>query len=374
METFYLLIFIPIIIAAVAKVYFKHTFTWPEVAAQCLGITVILTGIWFAGNMSQTADTEIWNGSIVEKKREHGKYVRTYQCNCYQTCSGSGNTRTCTRHCQTCYENHYTVEWYMNTTIGKIRLAYLDRTSRSVYNSPNPANYVNAQVGAICSREVGYTNYVKAVPESLFNKYSESELEEFAPLIPAYPRVHSIYKVNRVLTPGVSGVNIAAWNDYLGEWQKTLGPSHEVNIIMIMVNSANQMYRHALEQAWLGGKKNDVIVLVGTSNYPAIDWVDTITLGSNSGNELMTVQMRDNIMKIGTLQDHVAVVDAVGSTVRDKFDRKPMADYEYLKSEIEPPTWVIIMAFFLSIALSIGATIFFHKKDVFNSEPRRRFR
>jgi hypothetical protein len=131
------------------------------------------------------------------------------------------------------------------------------------------------------------------------------------------------------------------------------------------------MYRHALERAWAGGKKNDVIVLIGSTNFPTIDWVDTITLGRNSGNELMTVEMRDNLMDIGTLEDHRTIIGSMVRTIEDKFDRKPMADYEYLKDEIDPATWVIILAFFLSVALSIGATIYFHHTDHFNMETYR---
>jgi hypothetical protein len=366
METFFLLIFIPLIVAAIAKFKFHHTVTWKEVAVQTLSINAILAGIWFTGTSSQTSDFEIWNGQITGKNRHHDTYMESYSCNCRTVCSGSGSNRSCSTRCDTCYRKHYTVDWYLTSTIGNIRLQYLDRTSRSVYNSPDPSIYTNAAIGGICSTENSYTNYVKAVPESLFSKVDESQLEEFEELIPAYPRVYSIYKVNRVLVPGTTGINTDVWNNYLSEYQKTLGNSHQVNIILVLVNTADQMYRHALERAWIGGKKNDIIVMIGSSEFPKIDWVDTITLGNNSGNELMTVQMRDSIMEIGTIEDHVPVIDTIAKTVTEKFDRKPMADYDYLKDEIEPPTWVVILAFFLSIALSIGATIYFHKEDPFS--------
>lgn len=365
METFFLLLLIPVIIAAIARWKFEHTIAWPEVGTQIVLISLILGGVWFAGSYSKMHDVEVWNGEVTEKVRDHSSYQRAYECFC--TTDSDGN-----RTCSTCYETIYTVDWFLRTTIGNIQLAYDESSWRSVYNQPDPAQYHNARVGEPCSIEQSYTNYIRAVPESLFNTYSEEELAQFSGLIPEYPRVRDYYHFDRVLTMGMgANVNHREWDEYLERYQKVLGNSHQVNILLLIVNTSDQMYRHALEQAWLGGKKNDVIVLIGSSNFPTIDWVDTITLGRNSGNELMTVEMRDNLMEIGTLEDHKVVIGSLVRTVEDKFDRKPMADYEYLRSEIDPPTWVIILAFFLSVALSIGATIYFHHTDHFNMETYR---
>ena len=337
METFFLLLFIPVVIAAIARWKFEHTIAWPEVAVQIVFVSLVVGGVWFAGKYGQTHDFEIWNGEVTAKNRDHGHYVESYECFCHDVCSGSGENRSCTRVCQTCYRDHYTVDWYLSTTIGNIQLAYMDRTSRRVYNEPDPPQYRNARVGEACSAERGYTNYIKAVPESLFNTHSEAELAQFTDLIPEYPRVHSYYHFDRVLTMGMgANINHREWDNYIDRYQKVLGNSHQVNIILLIVNTPDQMYRHALEQAWVGGKKNDVIVMIGSSNFPTIDWVDTITLGCNSGNELMTVELRDSLMEIGTLEDYKVVVGAMVRTIEDKFDRKPMSDYEYLKDEIDP--------------------------------------
>ncbi len=372
METFYLLLLIPVLIAAIARWKFEHTIAWPEVAVQIVFVSLVVGGVWFAGKYGQTHDFEIWNGEITAKQREHGHYERAYDCFCTTHCSGSGENETCYEVCQTCYEDRYTVDWYLETTIGNIQIQYFDRGSRSVYNSPDPDAYRDARVGEACSAERSYTNYIQAVPESLFNTHSEEELAQFADLIPEYPRVYDYYHFDRVLSMGMGGnINHSEWSEYIDRYQKVLGNTHQVNILLVVVNTSDQMYRHALERAWAGGKKNDVIVLIGSTNFPTIDWVDTITLGRNSGNELMTVEMRDNLMGIGTLEDHRVVIGSMVRTIEDRFDRKPMADYEYLKDEIDPATWVIILAFFLSVALSIGATIFFHHTDMFGYETYR---
>jgi hypothetical protein len=160
---------------------------------------------------------------------------------------------------------------------------------------------------------------------------------------------------------------IRDWNDYLAGKLRKLGPSSQANVIIIIVNTADQTYRHALETAWLGGKKNDVIVLAGVTNYPTIDWVDTITLGQNAGNSLMTVKIRDELTQLGTIENGQSVIDVVATNIANHFDRKPMADFEYLKDDIQPATWVVTTAFILAFVLSAVLTWVFHVYDPFGS-------
>jgi len=363
METFYLILLVPAVVALIARLAFKATITWLETAAQVVVVSLILTAVWFAGSWSQTHDTEIWNGQVTSKHRDHDSYVRSYSCNC--TTDSDGNTS-----CQTCYETHYTVDWYLKSTIGNIRIDYRDSTWRSVYNEPDPQDYKDAFAGEPCSAAYGYTNYIKAVPDSLFNMEA-AEYAQFDSLIPQYPEVYGKYHVDHVITMGMgSNIAIRDWNDYLAGKLRTLGPASQANVIIILVNTADQTYRHALETAWLGGKKNDVIVMAGVTNYPQIDWVDTITLGQNAGNSLMTVKIRDELTALGSIESGQAVIDVVTAKIAQHFDRKPMADFEYLKDDIQPATWVLVTAFILAFLLSAVLTVVFHIYDPFGDGSR----
>lgn len=375
METFYLILLIPVVVALIARWKFNHSINWLEAAAQIVIVSIVVSIVFFAGRYSQMYDTEIWNGEVTSKHRDQDYWLESYECNCITTCSGSGSNESCTTTCSTCYRDHYTVDWYLTSNIeSKIQLKYLDWESKKVYKEPDPKSYKDAYVGEPCALEHGYTNYIKAVPESLFNPEDSNKIEQFADLIPSYPEVYGEYHVDRVLTMGMGGhLQLKKWNDYLGDKVKKLGPKKQVNVILVIVNTDNQMYRYALERAWLGGKKNDVIVILGVADYPKISWADTITLGQNAGNSLMTVTMRDDLMKIGTIEDYVPIIDTIGRVVDQKFDRKPMADYEYLKDSIEPPTWVVILAFVLSFVLSGILTWVFHVYDPFDIDYRRNY-
>ena len=372
METFYLILLVPIIVALIARLGFKASITWIETGVQIFAVCTILGIVWLAGSYSQTHDTEIWNGEVTGKVRHHDQYTESYKCRCHQSCSGSGENRSCHEVCSTCYREHYTVDWFLKSTLGKIRLQYYDRTSRRVYKEPDPANYTAAYVGEPCSDARGYTNYIKAVPDSLFNM-ADAQYEQFDSLIPSYPTVYGKYHVDHVITMGMgANVPIRDWNDYLAGKLRKLGPSSQANIILIIVNTADQTYRHELETAWLGGKKNDIIVMVGSTNYPTIDWVDTITLGQNAGNSLMTVKIRDEITALESIESGQAVIDTIATNVAKHFDRKPMADFEYLKDDIQPATWVVVTAFTLAFLLSAVLTWLFHVYDPFGSGGSRR--
>jgi len=362
MEGLLILLLFPLAWPFIAKRIWHTTINWQEMGLNIVIPSLLATMVWQLGTYGQTVDHEVWNGKIVSKARTHDSYVRSYSCNCYTTCSGSGSKRSCTEHCSTCYEDHYTVNWSAKSTVGKIQFKHLDRTSKSVYRSPDPTSYKKCTKGEPASLEKSYTNYVQAVPKSLFNDNS-NVAEQFAGSIPTYPRVHSFYKINRVLNVGTKlSTEASTMNAELSEALKTLGYTKQANIIVILTEIDDPTYRYAIENAWLGGKKNDVIIFIGVDGNK-ITWTDTMTWALNSGNELFHVKMRDGIKEIGVV-DPSKLTPFISKTISAYYDRPQMKDYEYLADEISPPTWVIILALILAVGGSLGLTAFFHHNEI----------
>jgi len=367
MDNILYILLVPLVSAFLARYYYKKQ-SYTETAIVVVIACAITTGGFYAGKFGQTYDTEILNGQVTSKNRIHDTYEEAIE-----TCTGSGESRSCT----TTYVTHYTVDWIVYSNVGNVTIDSLDSEWSSVYSEPDPIAYANAYKGEPFAAEHGYTNYIKAVPESLFNNENSANAE-FAKMIPSYPYVNNYYKAQHVLSVGASVPDIQQYNFLLAEHLKTIGPTKQANIIVIFVNSSDQSYRHALENAWLGGKKNDVIVLVGTPNFPEISWVDTITLGANAGNELMTVVMRDNITALGKVDKNV--INTAATTVSAHYDRKPMQDYEYLADSIEVPTWIIVLSILLGIGAVFGAGQYFVRNPLgrtsrsYTSNPYRRRR
>lgn len=320
----------------------------------------LLAGAFALGKGLQTSDTEILNGQVTGKTREHGHYLRSYECNCTTntSCSGTGSSRSCstTRTCQTCYEDRYTVKWDCQSTIGEFRIDSLDRSSRSVYDAPDPARYVGIAQGDPVARSQRYTNYIKAVPDSLFRPAQASLRERFATMIPAYPdQIHDIYRIRRVLGAGISVPNVRQWDAALSAMLKDLGPSHQVNAVLVFAKTPDRDYFHALQDAWVNGKKNDVVVVVGVDGFSQGPlWVNVMAL---TKNHLFQVKLVDRLEALETLTPET-VLPALNDTIRSDFQRRPMADFQYLEAEIDPPGWLMVLMV-LAIVAAYGA-FWFH--------------
>lgn len=344
---YYFIFALPLIVTAIT-IYYKKKFDLKEAAVQLFASWAIGAIVLLLGSMMATSDYEIWNGQVYDKTRVQDYWLETYECNCVTTGSGKNETTTC----DTCYRDHYTVDWDVKCSVGNVKIKSLDSEYKSVYKKPDPTAYKKAFKGEFCATSHSYTNYIKAADHSLFNLDNNLNYEEYE--VPNYPRIHSYYKVNRVF--GFGKIN-KKLNELLNSELRTLGPTKQANIILIGTKY-DEGYRYAVEQKWLGGKKNDVIVLVGIDGI-SIDWVDTITLGSNLGNELMTVKMHDDIMALKLVSEDIAGV--VTDTIAKHFDRKPMQEFEYLKDDIQPSIWLIILSIVLCVSCNIG--IFFYFKN-----------
>lgn len=357
-----LIICFSLLVPVAVKLFRPHTITWMEMSAHMLVAGLLVLAGWQIGKYAETADTEVWNGQLVSKSREHGSYVRTYQCNCYQSCSGSGSSRVCTQICQTCYENRYTVTWAFDTTIGDVTVQHLDRTSRRVYRSPDPELYSRAYEGMPVSREASYTNYIRAANSSLFGQVEGSVLDRFADIIPEYPRVYNLVEIDRVVsTPGIQG-DFGELDRCLDNHLREIGPNKQANIVVVLTDQGPR-FRDVLAHHWQGGKKNDVIVVIGTPDGDSVEWVRTITLADNMRNAGVDVEMRAALLDIGSLSNQEQVGDAIAEVVNDHYERVPMEEFEYLKNEINPPLWAIIILTIVSIGASIGLVILFEHYD-----------
>jgi hypothetical protein len=339
-----------------------------------LGLSVLVISLaFYAGIGAKTSDTEIWNGAVLDKAREHGHYLRPYDCNCREVCSGTGQSRSCRRVCDTCYEDRYTVTWSCSTTIGSYTIEHYDTTSKSVYKSPDPQRWTIIKKDDPVSKAVSYTNYVKAVPQSLFRPAAADLKAKFASALPPYPiNVYDFYKVDRVLAVGVAVPNLREWNDKLSDALKFIGPQKQVNAVIVFVNSADPNYEYALQDAWTGAKKNDVVLIIGTTSYPKIEWVRVL---SWTDRQLFKVKLRDELQDFGTINVD-SVISTLKSNIVANFERKRMRDFQYLKGEIDPPVWVIVTALSLVILLFVGSWAYIwydFRKALRRSQPGRRY-
>lgn len=363
MTTLALLLIIPLFWPIVAKLLWKHEITFGELGINvAAGVAVVLVG-WALGRHLQTADYEMMNGEVTQKYSEHVSCEHSYSCHCREVCSGTGQNKSCSTTCDTCYEHFYDVDWVLGTSVGKIKIDRVDRQGTAT-----PPRYMRALVGDPVARSHEFTNYIKAAPDSLFNAMAEKQLkEQYAGKLPEYPgQVYDYHYANRVLSVGVGIPDIAAWNQDLAMYLRKLGPLKQANVIVVFVNDSNPQFAQALRAQWLGGKKNDVVVVVGTTAYPKIDWV---TVFSWTDKEIFKVQLRDALLDLKTAE-RGPMLKVINDQVLAGFVRKPMADFAYLKDMIEPPSWVLYLLVGLSLIVSIGTSVYLSRNDTCSGPGR----
>lgn len=359
---------VPIVWAILARFVFKNSICWKE-SGIIAGVGVLLLSIGYAiMMMSATDDVEILNGQVTGKEKVRVSCSHSYTCNCVTSCTGSGANQSCSTICQTCYEHSHDFDWRVATTVGKLEINRVDRQG-----TEEPPRWTAVQIGEPAAVENSYTNYLKAAPNSLFDmKLAESEIGKYN--LPPVNGVYDYYRYDPVIDLSGKVTNVKQWNAHLRHEMRRLGPLKQVNVVVVFVPaSVGIEYASTLERARLGGKKNEVTIVIGVEETK-IEWVQSFTFGRSSGNGAVNVNLREDLIALGTTSNPAAGVAAISSDVRSYFVRREMKDYEYLKNEIRPTPRGVGTLMFLQLLLLSGITFFMHRHDTFTHNTYQRFR
>lgn len=340
-----LLLLVPIAVVVVAKIWFHAEINWQELAIGFVVNILLIIAIHQLSIKYVMHDVEIWNGQVTGKARVEVSCDHSYSCACTTESDGSES-------CSVCYEHPNDYDWMVYSTAGEIEVNRVDRQGED-----QPPRWTKFQKEQPISIPHSFDNYVKAVPESVINAGPMTEEEQAG--YPAYPQVYDLQYVNRV----IAMPDQKWWNDTLAETLKTLGPMKQVNVVIVLVRTPQPLsYADQLTRAWLNGKKNDVIIVIGTQgDTTKIEWTRVIGW---SKLPLFNIQLADAITQIGELNNKQQIHDAIVTQIKTNFVRTPMSDYDYLTSEIAPPTWALILGFFLSIIVSVCCSWYFYHNDV----------
>ena len=329
----------------------------------CLAIIAFGYGVgYMVTRWSATMDFEVLSGRIVQKQQTVVSCEHSYQCNCVTTCSGDKNS-VCTTTCSTCYDHSNDYNWDLLTDIGKT--ITIDRVDRQGVFMPQ--RWYSAYLNEPVVVPHIFKNYIKANPNTVLSRTGNKEIPGL-PVPPNPVNIYDYYRVNRFLTVGYNDPNANDWLWLLDNLNATQGPRKQVNAIVVAVKTDNQDYSYLLEEKWLGGKKNDLIVLIGVPEYPKISWVKII---SWSKSENMKVELRDKILEIGDMQHRNEIVSAIDAQIQTNWKRRHMADFEYLMAGIQPPLWMILMLFVAGALAAIYMVNMYVTENPFGILDRR---
>jgi len=328
MTSLLILLSIPVGVCIAGIVISKGGITWKEAALQLVLMCAILGGSFFMGRWMSIQDTEIWNGTIAVKNAGTHGCCHSYDCLCYESCStDSAGTRSCSEICQTCYEHSHDLFWNAVTDNGEV--VYSDRCNKPGSNPP--AEWIGIAIGEPTAVEHRYTNYIKAAPGTLGQ--CKKLQQKYWALLPDYPKVQNWRLVDRFLFPGIqTPTRQVYWNQLLMRLNSKLGHTKQVNIIVVVTREESREYFQALEARWLGGKKNDLILVVSAPDYPKMQWAQVMSWmdpdGSGEAGGIFE-RLPRKVMDLGQF-DGEKVVALLNREVSTGFKRKAMADFEYL--------------------------------------------
>lgn len=347
----FLICIIPLLIPFVVKHYYPKDVSWKELTLSSVASCLIAVIVYYSSMYAELSDVQIISGQVIEKKSYDSSCNHSYKCPPCRTSSYKCGKSTCYRTvCNTCYEHRFDRNWLIKSDIENFEIPRVDRQGLT-----EPPRFTQAYIGEPVASTMYYDNYVKGAKDSLFNLNQYQDLGN----MPIYPsEVFDYYKINRVVNLGTN-VKTEPYNQLIAEKLKTLGKAKEVNVVLVF---SNQSYKDSLKlkTAWLGGKKNDVVVVIGLKDE-TLQWTNVF---SWSKTPMVEVGIKTDLSELSSIEPN-QVVNIITDNIQKHYVRREMKEFEYLKDSIEPSTTAIVIAIILSITISIGLSILSIKYDIF---------
>lgn len=367
MELFFIGIPCAFILPLLCKLMFPHEVTMKEYLLVSFVNVICVTVFYAFINLHATWDTEIWSGQVVSKQSARVSCEHSYSCNCRQQRSGtdSKGNATYTTVCDTCYEHSYDVDWQVDSNIGRELINRVDRRGLK-----EPPRFSKVEIGEPFATTRSFTNYIKAAPDTLFVE-AASMKDKYVGKLPDYPDIYDYYRINRVITLGNTAVKPTFLNSMLNEQMRNWGPKKQGNVIAVFVDETyDEDFYHALQSHWLGGKKNDIVVIVQVDNTGKIGWTrvfsraDTATFDKSVEFDIMAMKQFDNAKYVNILDENIG----------QRFHRLDFEQFKYLVEDLKPSTTALIVGIVFALIINLGLNFFIVREDVFGESLRRRFR
>lgn len=324
----------------------KHNVLVAVTGSILLSSTTLLLGFY-----SETVDTEVWSGKVLSKYQDKVGCTHSYSCNCVESCSTSNGHRSCSQVCQVCYDHNYDYDWVVKSNIGNFNISRIDRQGVEA-----PPRWSSVNVNDPVSKTNTYTNYIKGAKANVLNRVDS----KITYAIPEYPlSIYDYYYIDRAITIDNAVSNTKEWSTEISKALLDLGGAKQVNLVMVFTKNP-QDFSEQLNTAWLGGKKNDVIVVIGTQDGLKVDWVNVL---SWTNQEHFKVSLRDSLLEAPL--NPTNTVQLIAKHIESNFVRRKMKEFEYLQADIEPPTYVMVISFFIFL-IPIGGLLYAYRWTLLN--------
>lgn len=377
----YFIAFIPLIIGGLFCIFNKKEFTWQEWVANTV-FCFVVAGICHACAVSNaTSDVETWSGKVTSVKHIP-TWVEAYQITHTVThTSGSGkNQITWTTTYVTHHTETHTDEYMVFTNLPDLvmdidiksynqlrgELGAKDNTvkgrrstwkeaSHMIGGDPNDYDTPNT-TGVIIplTNTYSFENRVKAASTIFSFAHVPDNIQ-----LPEYPANNNHFISDRLIG-SANVLNIRPFD----EMNSRLGPTKKVNVILVGLNGKSSAYGKWLEAKWMGGKKNDVVIVWGGSNKKpdwtyVFGWTDRKTVLRS----LESITLDNGISE--------ATLPLIEKEINQSYQLKNWHDFDYITIPVSKG-WV--MGFTIFTLLSQCALMWWYNHNEFKLfTPYRRY-
>lgn len=352
MAYYILIVFIPaLLVVILSKLIFHHKITLKEMLIHAGGAvlgTLFCFGLLAMSGIMSTYDTEVRNGYVTSKAPVHVSCSHQYKCGETCTTDSKGNRSCVPIYCD---EHAYDIDWDVHSTVGTFTIDRVDRRGLK-----EPARFSAVNIGEPASDSFSTRNYL-LTDVSRF-KTDSAIMERFKDKIPAYPRVYDYYRFNRVVNTTDQSFNYI--NVWLNDQLRKYGESKQLNVIVVVTYDDNNFY-YAANEAWNGGKKNDVILYYGIDKDRNIKWFKANSFADGQDNQTLIQKLSyeaiDKQLGIALIKDQFNII------VSD-FTRLPNDTFKYMDTLQSPSILAIMISTLFNILISVALAWYLIKEDL----------
>jgi len=367
---FYILAAIPFLYGGIMWALNKriHIMEWLGNAALCF---LIAGGFHLLGIYGQTTDVETWSGQITQVVF-YPEWVEEYEEMHTRTVDdGNGKSHT---------EIYYTTEhrthhkyWEAETTLCpyEISLDFYNQVgakfggiveSHHVYKSGfysgdhniypvmNRTNWIQP-----VTQLKRFENRVKATPST----FSFSKVPEGMKGLYNYPENGNPFSSDRLVGTASATIDLLTFD----QMNARLGPTKQVNVIMVGLGKADSMLGEWQRAKWIGGKKNDVVIVWGGNNKKP-EWVKCFgwTKSEECKRSLETI-----VLEHGAVTETLILIEG---EIRHGYQLLDW-DKTFAHIEVQAPMWALWWYLGFMVVSQVGLWWWFNTNEYDKGGNRR---
>jgi hypothetical protein len=355
----------------------KKNILWWEFCISAAAALVMAAFFQYLSVIAQCRDKETISGRVVSATHypwwQDKVRVEDYKTETYTTGSGK-NRQTHTRRVHTGhhYEYHNHPEhWecegyfgaYGGTETYSITKTFFDEICKNFCDGtpqetqPHKPNFYKGDKNVYVANNrnnywypltkwMAFENRVKAGP----SLYSFPPVPKDVKVFP-YPANDDPFKSGRLLGTAAKTISTRELDILNGK----LGAMKKVNIIMVGFGNVDSQMAHWLEAAWVGGKKNDLVLCYGGADpfHPTwsyvFGWTDRTIVKAN----LQTILIENPV--------DATILPKIAEEVAKNYAIKEWKDFSYL--EVEPPDWAYWVYIIVLLLVQGGLWFWFHGNE-----------